>query len=108
MSFTMPYSKLYILTELSDTDKKFISADRQKLDLSIYIYLWYRKFYNCTAVEIQPDSTNIKKTLLRFARIVQNYGDAFSKISSIYYAFEVGTTCYVDVVCFAFVCNEKC
>ena len=41
----MPYSKLYILTELSANDVKFISFDRQKLDLSKYIYLCYRKFY---------------------------------------------------------------
>ena len=39
MSFTMPYSKLYILTELSDNDVKFISVDRQKLDLLKYLYL---------------------------------------------------------------------
>ena len=43
----MPYSKLYILTELSVNDVKFISVDRQKLDLSKYIHLWYRKFYIC-------------------------------------------------------------
>ena len=43
----MPYSKLNILTELSANDVKFISVDRQKLDLSKYIYLWYRKFYIC-------------------------------------------------------------
>ena len=43
----MPYSKLYILTELSANDVKFISLDRQNLDLSKYIYLWYRKFYIC-------------------------------------------------------------
>ena len=35
-------SKLYILTGLSANDVKFISVDRQKVDLSIYIYLWYR------------------------------------------------------------------
>ena len=52
----MPYSKLYILTELSVNDVKFISVDRQKLDISKYIYLWYRKIF----VEIQPDYTNIK------------------------------------------------
>ena len=45
VSFTMPYSKLYILTELSANEVKFISVDRQKLDLSKYIYLWYGKFY---------------------------------------------------------------
>ena len=56
MSFTMPNSKLYILTELSANDVKFISVDRQKLDLLKYIYLWYRKFYICR----EPDSTNIK------------------------------------------------
>ena len=47
MSFTMPYSKLYILTELSANDIKFVSVDRQKLDLLKYIYLWYRLFYIC-------------------------------------------------------------
>ena len=41
MSFTMSYSKLYILTELGANDVKFILVDRQKLDLSKYIYLWY-------------------------------------------------------------------
>ena len=41
------YRTLYILTELSANDVKFTSVDRQKLDLSIYIYLWYRKFYIC-------------------------------------------------------------
>ena len=40
-----PYSKLYILTKLSVNDAKFISSDRQELDLSKYIQLWYRKFY---------------------------------------------------------------
>ena len=39
----MHYSKIYILTELSANDVKFISVDRQKLDLSKYVYLWYRK-----------------------------------------------------------------
>ena len=34
----MPYSKLYILTELSAYDVKFISVDRQKLDLSKNMY----------------------------------------------------------------------
>ena len=43
----MPYSKLYILTELSANDVKFISVDRKQLDLSKYMYLWYRKFYSC-------------------------------------------------------------
>ena len=41
------YSKLYILTELSANDVKFTSVDRQKLDLSKHIYLWYRKIYIC-------------------------------------------------------------
>ena len=57
MSFTIPYSKLYILTEIRANDVKLISVDRQKLDLSKYIYLWYRK---SILVEIQLDSTNIK------------------------------------------------
>ena len=43
----MPYLKLYILTELNANDVEFISVDRKKLDLSKYIYLWYRKFYIC-------------------------------------------------------------
>ena len=47
MSFTVPYYKLYVLAELSSNDVTLISVDRQKLDLSIYIYLWYRKFYIC-------------------------------------------------------------
>ena len=46
MNFIMPYSKLYILTELRANDVKFISVDRQKLDLLIYI--WYCKFYICS------------------------------------------------------------
>ena len=33
MSFTVPYSKLYILTELSANDVKFISVVIQKIDL---------------------------------------------------------------------------
>ena len=41
------YSKLYILTELSANDVKFTSVDRQKLGLSKYIYLLYRKSYIC-------------------------------------------------------------
>ena len=41
------YSKLYILTKQSANDVKFIPVDREKLDLSKYIYLWYRKFYIC-------------------------------------------------------------
>ena len=47
VSFTMPHLKLYILTELSANDVKFISVDRQKLDLLKYICLWYREFYIC-------------------------------------------------------------
>ena len=42
-----PYSKLYLFIELSANDVKFISSDRQELDLSKYIQLWYRKFYIC-------------------------------------------------------------
>ena len=53
-----PYSKLYIWTELSANDVKFISSDRQELDLSIYIYSYGTG--NSIIVEIQPDSTNIK------------------------------------------------
>ena len=45
MPFSMPYSKLNNLTELNANDVKFTSVDRQKLDPSKYIYLWYRKFY---------------------------------------------------------------
>ena len=43
MSFYMPYSKLYILAELSAYDVTIISVGREKLDLSKYIYLWYSK-----------------------------------------------------------------
>ena len=52
-----PYSKLYILTELSVNNVKFISVDRQKVDLSKYISYCT---VNSIFVEIQPDSTNIK------------------------------------------------
>ena len=38
---------IYILTELNASDVKFISVDRQKLDLSKDEYLWYSKFYIC-------------------------------------------------------------
>ena len=55
----MPYSKLYILAELSANDVTFISVDREKLDLSKYIYLWYRKFYICRDTALFY-STNIK------------------------------------------------
>ena len=41
------YAKLYILTELSANDVKITSVDRQKIDLSKDIYLWYRKIYIC-------------------------------------------------------------
>ena len=51
------YSKLYILTELSAYGVKFISRERQELDLSkIYSY----GTVNSIFVEIPPDSTNIK------------------------------------------------
>ena len=53
-----PYSKPYILSELSANNAKFISSDRQKIDLSIYIYSYGT--VNSIFVEIQPDSTNIK------------------------------------------------
>ena len=45
--FTMPYQNLYILPELFANDVKFISVDRQKLDLSKDVYLWYLTFYIC-------------------------------------------------------------
>ena len=54
--FTL-YSKLYILTELSANDVKFISSGRQELDLSKCISYGT---VNSILIEIQPDSTNIK------------------------------------------------
>ena len=61
----MPYSKLNNLTELSANDVKFISVDRQKLDLSkIHTY----GAVNSIFVKIQPDSTNIKMTPLVHTR----------------------------------------
>ena len=53
----LPYSKLYILTELSANDVKFIPVDRQKPVLSKYISYGT---VNSIFTEIQPDSTNIK------------------------------------------------
>ena len=53
-----PYSKLNILTELSADDVKFISSDRQELPFrNIYSY----GTVNFIFVEVQTDSTNIKK-----------------------------------------------
>ena len=60
MSFTMPYSKLYILAKRSANDVKIISVDRQKLGLSIYIYIYTYGSVISIFVEIQPGSTNIK------------------------------------------------
>ena len=57
MSFTMPYSKLYILTELSTCDVTIIVVDRQKVDLLKYIYTYGS--VNSIFVEIQADFTNI-------------------------------------------------
>ena len=37
MSFNMPDSQLYVLTELSANDVIFTLVAKQKLDLSIYI-----------------------------------------------------------------------
>ena len=45
------------MTELSANDVKFISSDRQELDLSKCISYGT---VNSIFVEIQPDSTNIK------------------------------------------------
>ena len=63
-----PYSKLYILTELSADDIKFISSDRQELDLSIYIYSYGT--VNSIFEEIRPDSTNIKNDPRKCPRII--------------------------------------
>ena len=60
----MSYSKLYILTELSANDVKFISVDRQKLDLSYGTV-------NSIFVEIQPDFMNTKMTLVYTLLYVQ-------------------------------------
>ena len=61
-----PYSKLYILTELSANDVKFISSDRQKLDLSKCIYLKYRKFYICSDTARFYEQKNDPRTLSIF------------------------------------------
>ena len=58
------YSKLYILTELSASDVKFISVDRQKVDFSKYTYYGT---INSIFLEIQADSTNIKNDPRTFA-----------------------------------------
>ena len=56
----MVYSKLYILI-LNANDIKFISIDRQMLDLLKDVYLWYSK---SIFVETQHYSKNIKMTLV--------------------------------------------
>ena len=58
MSLTMPYSKLYNLTQLSANAVNFISISRQKLDLLKYVYAYGT--VNPIFVEIQSISTNIK------------------------------------------------
>ena len=57
----MPYSKLYILTELSANEVKCILDDRQSLDLSkIYTYGTINSIFE----EMQPDSTYIRMALV--------------------------------------------
>ena len=53
-----PYSKLYILTELSANDVKFISSDRKELDLLNYIS--YGTLNSIFVEILVPHSTNIK------------------------------------------------
>ena len=69
------YSKLYILTELSANDVKITSVDRQKLDLSIYIYTYGT--VNSIFIEIQPDSTNIKNDSRTWAATGENLFSGF-------------------------------
>ena len=64
-----PYSKLYILTKLSANGVKYISSDRQELDLSIYIYSYGT--VNHIFVEIQPNSTNIKNDPRTCNKLIQ-------------------------------------
>ena len=59
-----PYLKLYIVTKLSANAVKFISVDRQKLDLSKYIYLWYLKFYICRDTARFYEHKNDPRTLI--------------------------------------------
>ena len=70
MSFTMPYSKLFNLAELSANDVKFISVDRQNQDIHKYIYLWSVNFI---FVDIQPDSTNMKNDPRMTFALAHNY-----------------------------------
>ena len=62
MSLTMPYSKVHNLTKLSANAVNFISVNRQKLDLSKYIYAYGT--VNPIFVEIQSISTDIRNGLL--------------------------------------------
>ena len=57
----MPYSKLYILTERSANDVTFISVEDRRQTFQ-YTYTYGTE--NSIFVEIQPDSTNIKMTLV--------------------------------------------
>ena len=61
MPFTMPYSKLNNVTELSAIDVKFTSVDKQKLDFSKYIYTYGT--VNSIFLKIQHDSTNINNDI---------------------------------------------
>ena len=70
----MPCSKLYNLTELRANDVKFTSVDKQKLDLSKYFYPYGT--VNSIFVEIQPNSTSIKMTLVLRRNQIPKHRDA--------------------------------
>ena len=70
-----PYSKLYILTELSAYDVKFISSDRQELGHSKYIYSYGT--VNSIFVEIQLDSMNIKNDPRIFNHCIVFFTDTY-------------------------------
>ena len=42
--------------EIWPLNQNVISFDRQKLDLSRDVYLWYHKFYICSVVQAKSDS----------------------------------------------------
>ena len=79
-----PYSKHYILTELNANDVKFISSDRQELDLSKYIEDIY--FFEVNNKYISSSAVG-KKSVFSRVRSTSEHADIFTARDYIYLVF---------------------